>query len=84
MELKNEEDKHAYSVALASAVAAEAAAVAAQAAAEVVRLTATTRVPGKSRDEIAAVKIQTAFRGYKVCKLITLVYCSLFGGIRSF
>ncbi|XP_020113956.1 protein IQ-DOMAIN 1-like isoform X2 [Ananas comosus] len=64
MELKNEEDKHAYSVALASAVAAEAAAVAAQAAAEVVRLTATTRVPGKSRDEIAAIKIQTAFRGY--------------------
>lgn len=67
--------KHAYSVALASAVAAEAAAVAAQAAAEVVRLTAatntsvstgTSRVTRKSKEEIAAIKIQTAFRGFLV------------------
>ncbi|OAY70652.1 Protein IQ-DOMAIN 1 [Ananas comosus] len=62
---ENEQNKHVYSVALASAVAAEAAAVAAQAAAEVVRLTATTRVSAKSREEVAAIKIQTAFRGYK-------------------
>uniref|UniRef100_A0A0A9G100 Uncharacterized protein n=1 Tax=Arundo donax TaxID=35708 RepID=A0A0A9G100_ARUDO len=42
VETDSEQNKHAYSVALASAVAAEAAAVAAQAAAEVVRLTAVT------------------------------------------
>ncbi|RWW53329.1 hypothetical protein BHE74_00040184, partial [Ensete ventricosum] len=46
-------------------VAAEAAVVAAQAAAEVIRLTTlTTRLSGKSRQEIAATKIQAAFRGY--------------------
>ncbi|RWW17888.1 hypothetical protein GW17_00018150 [Ensete ventricosum] len=62
----DEQSKHAYSVvALASAVAAEAAAVAAQAAAEVVCLTtSTTRLVGESREEVAAIKIQTAFRGY--------------------
>ncbi|CAL9197672.1 unnamed protein product [Musa hybrid cultivar] len=62
----DEQSKHAYSVvALASAVAAEAAAVAAQAAAEVVCLTtSTTRLVGEPREEVAAIKIQTAFRGY--------------------
>ncbi|XP_072953947.1 protein IQ-DOMAIN 3-like [Typha angustifolia] len=64
MNSNGEQNQHAYSVALASAVAAEAAAVAAQAAAEVVRLTATTRMPGRSMEEISAIKIQTAFRGY--------------------
>ncbi|TVU36716.1 hypothetical protein EJB05_18661 [Eragrostis curvula] len=69
VETDSEQNKHAYSVALASAVAAEAAAVAAQAAAEVVRLTAvttmtTSKMPVSSRDELAAIKIQTAFRGY--------------------
>ncbi|CAK7325528.1 unnamed protein product [Dovyalis caffra] len=63
-EAENEQSKHAYSVALATAVAAEAAVAAAQAAAEVVRLTTTTRYSGKSKEEIAAIKIQTAFRGY--------------------
>uniref|UniRef100_A0A2P2JDQ2 DUF4005 domain-containing protein n=1 Tax=Rhizophora mucronata TaxID=61149 RepID=A0A2P2JDQ2_RHIMU len=61
---ENEQSKHAYSVALATAVAAEAAVAAAQAAAEVVRLTTVTRDPGKSKEEIAAIKIQTIFRGY--------------------
>lgn len=65
-EAENAQSKHVYSVALATAVAAEAAVAAAQAAAEVVRLTA---VPaphhsGKSLQEVAAVKIQTAFRGH--------------------
>ncbi|XP_021770661.1 protein IQ-DOMAIN 1-like isoform X1 [Chenopodium quinoa] len=60
-----EQTKHAYSVAIATAKAAEAAVAAAQAAAEVVRLTATTTpVSGKSKEEAAAIKIQTAFRGY--------------------
>ncbi|KAK2633885.1 hypothetical protein Ddye_028677 [Dipteronia dyeriana] len=63
-EAENEQSKHAYSVALATSVAAEAAVAAAQAAAEVVRLTAVARYPGKSDEEIAAIKIQTAFRGY--------------------
>lgn len=65
-EAENEQNKHAYSVAIASAVAAEAAAAAAQAAVEVVRLTTVPRYSGKSEDEIAAIKIQTAFRGYLV------------------
>ena len=65
-EVGDEQSKHAYSVALATAVAAEAAVAAAQAAAEVVRLTSAPLYPGKSREEIAAIKIQTAFRGYLV------------------
>ncbi|PPS15859.1 hypothetical protein GOBAR_AA04713 [Gossypium barbadense] len=63
-EAENEQSKHAYSVALATAVAAEAAVAAAQAAAEVVRLTSQPRHLGKSKEEIAAIRIQTAFRGY--------------------
>lgn len=63
-EIDDEQNKHAYSVALATAAAAEAAVAAAQAAAEVVRLTTIPRYVGKSNEEIAAIKIQTAFRGY--------------------
>ncbi|XP_062092852.1 protein IQ-DOMAIN 3 [Humulus lupulus] len=63
-EIENEQSKHAYSVAIATAAAAEAAVAAAQAAAEVVRLTAVPRYYGLSKEEIAAIKIQTAFRGY--------------------
>ncbi|KAA8539350.1 hypothetical protein F0562_026042 [Nyssa sinensis] len=63
-EAENEQSKHAYSVALATAVAAEAAVAAAQAAAKVVRLTTAARYSGKSKEDIAAIKIQTAFRGY--------------------
>jgi hypothetical protein len=70
VETDGEQNKHASSVALASAVAAEAAAVAAQAAAQVARLTAvppsTSKAPVSSREEFAAIKIQTAFRGYLV------------------
>lgn len=65
-EADDEQTKHAYSVAIATAKAAEAAVAAAQAAAEVVRLTAVPRYSGKSREEIAAIKIQTTFRGYLV------------------
>ncbi|KAL3649786.1 hypothetical protein CASFOL_006189 [Castilleja foliolosa] len=64
IEAEIEQNRHAYSVALATAAAAEAAAVAANAAAEVVRLTAGTGYLGKSKEDIAAIKIQTAFRGY--------------------
>lgn len=58
--------KHSHSVAVATGAAAEDAIVAAQAAAEVVRLTSVTRFAGKSKEEVAAIKIQTAFRGYMV------------------
>ncbi|KAM3289982.1 protein IQ-DOMAIN 3 isoform X1 [Capsicum chacoense] len=64
MEAENEQNKHACSVAIATAVAAEAAVAAAQAAAEVVRLTAAACNSGKSKEEIAAIRIQKAFRGY--------------------
>lgn len=63
-EAEDEQNKHAYSVAIATAVAAEAAVAAAQAAAEVVRLTTVGHYHGKSKEDIAAIKIQTAFRGY--------------------
>ncbi|KAG8380415.1 hypothetical protein BUALT_Bualt06G0013000 [Buddleja alternifolia] len=64
MEAENEQNRHAYSVALATAVAAEAAVAAAHAAAEVVRLTAAAHNKGKTKEEIAAIRIQTAYRGY--------------------
>ncbi|XP_011092837.1 protein IQ-DOMAIN 1-like isoform X2 [Sesamum indicum] len=63
-EVEDEQTKHAYSVAVATAAAAEAAVAAAQAAAEVVRLTTVTQFAGKSKEEVAAIRIQTAFRGY--------------------
>ncbi|XP_052184749.1 protein IQ-DOMAIN 3-like isoform X2 [Diospyros lotus] len=61
---EEEQNRHAYSVALATAVAAEVAVAAAQSAAEVVRRTAQARCSSKSKEELAAIKIQTAFRGY--------------------
>ncbi|KAH7844258.1 hypothetical protein Vadar_026179 [Vaccinium darrowii] len=63
IEVEDEQTKHSHSVAVATGAAAEAAIVAAQAAAEVVRLTSVTRFAGKSKEEVAAIKIQTAFRG---------------------
>ncbi|GMJ04390.1 IQ-domain 22 [Hibiscus trionum] len=64
-------NKHAIAVAAATAAAAEAAVVAAQAAAAVVRLTSSSgrcaREPTahiSSNKELAAVKIQSVFRGY--------------------
>ncbi|KAL0356667.1 UNVERIFIED_CONTAM: protein IQ-DOMAIN 1 [Sesamum calycinum] len=65
--VENEQTKQAYSVAVATAVAAEAAVAAAQAPTEVVRVTTVNQFAGKSRDEVAAIKIQTAFRGYLYC-----------------
>ncbi|KAL7118697.1 hypothetical protein ACP275_02G018500 [Erythranthe tilingii] len=64
-EVESEQSKNAYSVAVATAAAAEAAVAAAEAAAaEVVRLTAVSQFAGKSVEEVAAIKVQTAFRGY--------------------
>lgn len=87
---ENEQSDHPYSVAVASAAAADAAVAAAQAATDVVRLTEVTRFAGKSSEEVAAIKIQTAFRGYMVrvnvkYKLnvnVSLLY-KLFGSIQA-
>lgn len=78
-EIEEQQSRHAYSVAVATAAAAEAAVAAAQAAAEVVRLTALSRFPGKSKEEIAAIKIQTAFRGYMVYRFCFHHFSMLFG-----
>ncbi|EFJ13656.1 hypothetical protein SELMODRAFT_424291 [Selaginella moellendorffii] len=66
---QNEQAKHAIAIAAASAAAAEAAVAAAHAAAAVVRLTGAANYASPvfeliSREEWAAIKIQTAFRGY--------------------
>ncbi|GAA0152484.1 hypothetical protein LIER_10956 [Lithospermum erythrorhizon] len=64
MDAETEQERHARAVARATANASEAAVVAAQAAAEVVRLTASVRSSAKSKEEIAAIKIQSIFKGY--------------------
>ncbi|MCD7470234.1 IQ-domain [Datura stramonium] len=63
-EVEEEQTKHAYSVAVSTAAPAEAAAGTSQAAAEVVSLTKVTQFSGKSKEEVATIRIQTAFRGY--------------------
>lgn len=65
---EDEQNKHALAVAVATVAAAEVAVAAAQAAAEVVRLTGTSLSYNKAC-EIAAIKIQAAFRGYLVSVL---------------
>ncbi|KAJ4750204.1 Iq-domain 31 [Rhynchospora pubera] len=84
-ETEREQSKHAIAVAAATAAAADAAVAAAQAAVAVVRLTsqghgsrvfgpggdgAMPGVPGGSPMRIAAVKIQTAFRGFLAKKAL--------------
>jgi len=80
-EADKEQTKHAHNLVLATAKAAEAAVTAAQAAAEVVRLTANaSRFAGKSKEELAAIKIQTTFRGYMVPFLLnSLGHCFMLG-----
>lgn len=75
-EFEEDPNKHAIAVAAATAAVAEAAVAAAQAAAEVVRLTSSGRCANNPaayvgrgigwREDLAAVKIQAAFRGYLV------------------
>ena len=80
-------NKHAIAVAAATAAVAEAALAAAKAAAEVVRLTNNTGYVSRrwSLEDFAAVKIQSAFRGYLVSSLVItilfikfteFIYCS--------
>lgn len=65
-ESEKEQNKHAIAVAAATAAAADAAVAAAQAAVAVVRLTSNGRgtLFNGGRERIAAVKIQSFFRGY--------------------
>ncbi|XP_057783130.1 protein IQ-DOMAIN 2-like [Salvia miltiorrhiza] len=63
-ELENEQTKHAHSVAVAAAVDTEVEIAAVEATPEVVPLPTVTQVAGKHQEEVAALKIQTAFRGY--------------------
>lgn len=81
-ETEREQSKHAIAVAAATAAAADAAVAAAQAAVAVVRLTSQGhgarvfgpggggQIPGGSWERIAAVKIQTAFRGFLVRDIV--------------
>lgn len=73
-ETEKEQSKHAIAVAAATAAAADAAVAAAQAAVAVVRLTSQGRgTLFGLHERRAAVKIQTAFRGYLVM-IITSPY----------
>lgn len=71
-----EQSKHAIAVAAATAAAADAAVAAAQAAVAVVRLTSHCRgsLFSGGRERLAAVKIQTIFRGFLVISWIFLVF----------
>ncbi len=68
IEATNDQNKHAYPVPIATAVAADAepAYPPVETTMEVVRLVKVNKFAGKSNEEVAAIKIQTAFRGYMV------------------
>ncbi|KAI3696770.1 hypothetical protein L6452_29304 [Arctium lappa] len=62
IEVEDEQTKHAYLVAAEADVASASAAT--TAADESTRLAELTRYSGKSMEEVAAIRIQTTFRGY--------------------
>ncbi|KAK7251515.1 hypothetical protein RIF29_34790 [Crotalaria pallida] len=71
-ETEKEQNKHAIAVAAATAAAADAAVAAAQAAVAVVRLTSHGRdtMFGGGHERLAAIKIQTVFKGYLARKAL--------------
>ncbi|KAL3534428.1 hypothetical protein ACH5RR_002889 [Cinchona calisaya] len=70
-EATEEQRKHVLAVAIATAAAAEAAVAAANAAAEVVKLTNLPREVEKRRRNLAATKIQSAYRGHLARKALS-------------
>ncbi|KAJ6699126.1 BINDING PROTEIN putative-RELATED [Salix purpurea] len=64
IETTNEENQQAYSVPVVTAAVAEHAPITAQTSTEVFQQTKVNKYVGKSKEEVAAIKIQTAFRGY--------------------
>ncbi|KAJ6746648.1 IQ-DOMAIN 5-RELATED [Salix koriyanagi] len=64
IETTNEENQQAYSVPAVTAAVAEHAPITAQTSTEVFQQTKVNKYVGKSKEEVAAIKIQTAFRGY--------------------
>ncbi|RZR75928.1 hypothetical protein BHM03_00000513, partial [Ensete ventricosum] len=69
VEVENEQSRHACSAAVAPPAAIEPLVTSSEAAREIIRLTSTAKFPGKTTEEIAAIKIQTAFRGHLVREL---------------
>ncbi|KAI5584985.1 hypothetical protein BDE02_06G117700 [Populus trichocarpa] len=64
IETTNEENQHTYSVPVVTAAVAEHAPITVQTTTEVFQPTKVNKYAGKSKEEVAAIKIQTAFRGY--------------------
>ncbi|KAJ8461507.1 hypothetical protein OPV22_034433 [Ensete ventricosum] len=64
VEVEPEQSNPAHPVALATPAAATEPVATVEAATEVIQLAATTKFPGKTTEEIAAIQIQTAFRAY--------------------
>ena len=71
IEPDNEQDKHAYSVAAPPPMAPLDVP---ETDVEVVEITRVTQSTGKAKEEAAAIKIQTAFRGYLVCTSLNLLF----------
>lgn len=62
------------------------AAVSADQSVTEVRIVTNTRFAGKSKEEAAAIRIQTAFRGYLVCVVLYSIsynYVELFGSLED-
>lgn len=74
-ETTNEVNQHAFPVPVATASVPEPARTTVQTSIEVVQLTKVNKYPGKSKEEVAAIMIQTTFRGYTVS---VLLHCSCY------
>lgn len=68
IEVTNEQNEQAYSVAVAAA--AEPVHPSFEPTMEVVQHVKVNKFAGKPSKEVAAIKIQTAFRGYMVCVIL--------------
>lgn len=65
-ELEDEPTKHAYAVAVVTAAAHDEDVATTAVTPEIPQPRTVARFAGKSKEEVAAIKIQTAFRGYLV------------------